>query len=284
MKGVYTAIVTPFNDSGEIDWEAFDNLIELQVEAGVAGIVPAGTTGESPTLSEDELKKLIKFSVDKAAGRIEVVAGTGGNCTAKAVRLTQYAGDVGADAVLVVAPYYNKPTPNGMFGHFKAISDGADIPIIVYNVPGRTGKNIDTYTMKKITALKNVKAVKEASGDVNQMMDVISSCPDIDVLSGDDSLTLPLIAAGGKGIISVLSNLFPKEMVSMTNLALNGDFAAARTSHYKLWDYFKAEFCETNPIPIKYMLFKKGLIKESYRLPMCPLTDASKQKIDSLIG
>jgi 4-hydroxy-tetrahydrodipicolinate synthase len=284
MKGVYTAIVTPFDETGTIDYETYGNLIEIQIKAGVAGIVPAGTTGESPALTEDELKDLIKFSVEKSAGRIKVIAGTGCNCTAKAVRMAKYAAELRADGALVVAPYYNKPTPEGMFGHYKAISDEADIPIVVYNVPGRTGKNIDTSTMKRIAGLKNIIAVKEASGDVNQMMDVINSCPEIDVLSGDDSLTLPLIAAGGKGIISVLSNLFPEDIVKMTDLALAGNFESARDIHYRLWDFFKAEFCESNPIPIKYMMYKKGLLKEIYRLPMCPLSESSKQMLNKLLN
>ncbi len=284
FRGVYTAIITPFKNNGEIDWEAFEKLIEIQIKAKVAGIVPVGTTGESPTLPMNEHKNVIRFSVERVNKRIQVIAGTGGNSTEEACELTKYAKEIGCDGVLLVCPYYNKPTNKGLYKHFKAINDCVDIPMILYNVPGRSSKNIEVSTIKKLALLDNIVAVKEASGNINQMMEILYECPaDFTVLSGDDSITLPLIAAGGKGLISVLSNLEPKKMVNMVEHALNGDFTRACKLHYDLWPLFKAEFLETNPIPIKYMLAKRGLIEEVYRLPMCPLEESTKKKIDAVL-
>ena len=284
FKGVYTAIITPFNEDGSVDEKSLKNLVEFQIENGISGLVPCGTTGESPTLSHEEHNHVVDLVVKFAAGRVPVIAGTGSNSTKEAIAMTRHAKESGADASLQVAPYYNKPTQEGFYRHFTAIADAVDIPLIIYNIPGRTGSNIETSTMIRLSAHKNIVAVKEASGSLPQMMDVISQKPEgFDVLSGDDNLTLPLISAGGVGVISVASNIIPKEMSEFVALANEGNFEEARKLHYKLLPLFKAIFIETNPIPIKSALSMKGLCKEIYRLPLCEMKPENKEKLRKVL-
>ena len=280
FKGVTTALITPFLENGNIDVDALQKLIDYQIEGEVNAILPMGTTGESPTHSHDEHIQVIKIITEYNRGRVPVMAGTGSNCTREAINLTKRATDLGIDASLQVAPYYNKPTQEGFLRHFTEIADKVEIPIIVYNIPGRTGKNIENSTMLKLAEHPNIIGVKEASGNINQMMDLIAKKPDsFLVLSGDDNLTYPLIALGGSGVVSVVSNLIPKMMVNFIKEALNGNYEKARNMHYKLLPLFKAMFIETNPIPIKASLALKGMVKEYYRLPMCPMMPENKEKL-----
>jgi 4-hydroxy-tetrahydrodipicolinate synthase len=276
-SGVYTALITPFNADGSIDQAALRDLVDFQVSEGITGLVPVGTTGESPTVTHAENIEVIRIVVEQAKGRVPVIAGTGSNSTAEAIDMTRKAKAIGANASLQVAPYYNKPSQEGFFRHFSAIADTVDFPIIVYNIPGRTAKNIENDTMLRLAANRNIVAVKEASGDLAQMMDLIRRKPDgFDVLSGDDNLGLPLIALGGTGIISVASNAIPGEMVRLVKLILDGKMREARELHYRLLPFFKAIFLETNPIPIKYAMTLLGRTREVYRLPLCPMEDAKK--------
>lgn len=284
FKGVYTALVTPFSANGKVDFARLERLVELQIQGGIDGLVPTGTTGESPTLDADETIAVIRAVIETVRGRVPVIAGTGSNCTDKAIHLTAEAKAAGAAASLQVAPYYNKPTPEGFYRHFAAIADAVDLPMIVYNIPSRTGKNIDNPTMLRLAAHRNVAGVKEASGDLAQVMDLIARRPaGFCVLSGDDNLTFPLMALGGEGIISVASNVIPAEMKSLAGAALRGDWNAARAEHYRLLPFFKALFIETNPIPVKAALAAKGLIEEHYRLPMCPMARENREKLLSVM-
>ncbi len=285
FKGVFTAIVTPFDKEGNIDEECLKKLIDFNIENGVSGIVPCGTTGESPTLSNAEHARVIELTVEHVNKRVPVIAGTGSNCTREAIRLSQHAEETGADALLLVNPYYNKPTQEGLYLHFKAIADSVKIPCVVYNIKGRTGVNVETETlMRIIKECPNVKAVKEASGDLEQMKDVISKKPDyFSVLSGDDGITLDLIKAGGMGVISVASNLVPDRMSAMVKTALEGNIEDAEKLNKDLEPIFNVEFIETNPIPIKYMLELIGNCKAVYRLPMCELQEESKEKVKQVL-
>ncbi|MCK5282579.1 MAG: 4-hydroxy-tetrahydrodipicolinate synthase [Nanoarchaeota archaeon] len=283
FQGVYTAIITPFKKSGEIDWDSLKNLVEFQIENKVAGIVPMGTTGESPTLTHAEHGKVIESVIEWVSNRCIVIAGTGSNSTAEAIRLTKHAAGAGADACLVVNPYYNKPTQEGLYRHFKAVADSikdTKTEIIAYNIKGRTAVNVETPTlMRLIKDCKNITAVKEASGNLGQMKDVINQAPDnFSVLSGDDNITLDLIKAGGRGVVSVASNLIPDKMVAMVDAALNKDFDKAKKLNDEMQDFFKGEFIETNPIPIKAALAMKGMCEEIYRLPMCELSQKNREK------
>ncbi|MBN1156493.1 4-hydroxy-tetrahydrodipicolinate synthase [Candidatus Woesearchaeota archaeon] len=285
FRGVYTAIVTPFNKDESVDEKALRKLIDYNIKKGVSGIVPCGTTGESPTLSHEEHDKVIEVAVEHVNGRVPVIAGTGSNCTKEAIRLTQHAEKAGADGVLLVNPYYNKPTQEGLYRHFKAIANSVKIPCIVYNIKGRTGVNVETPTLMRIARdCKNVVGVKEASGDLNQMKDVIAKRPEgFSVLSGDDNIALELIKAGGDGVVSVASNIIPEEMTEMVALALKGDYSEAEKINNHLAEFFKMEFIETNPIPIKYMLGLKGMINDIYRLPLCELKPENKKKVEELM-
>ncbi len=284
FNGVYTALVTPFTKNRNIDEEALRQLVDIQIEAGIAGLVPMGTTGESPTLDHDEHMRVVEVVVEQADGRVPVIAGTGSNSTAEAVERTGLASEIGVNATLQVAPYYNKPTSEGFFRHFAAISEAADIPIIVYNIGSRTGKNIDNETMLRIATLPTVQGVKEASGDMQQVTDLIARKPaSLDVLSGDDNLGLPIMALGGRGIVSVASNVIPAEMVQLANEALNGNLAKARDIHYRFLPLFQALFFETNPIPIKVVLAELGRIEEVYRLPMCPMSQHHRAALVEVI-
>ena len=279
LKGVYTALITPFTKEGTFDENAFRDLIEFQIKSGISGLVPCGTTGESPTLSHSEHDRVIQLTVETAAGRVPVIAGTGSNATSEAIQLSQHAEKSGVDAVLLVNPYYNKPTQQGLYLHFKAIADSISIPCVLYNIQGRSGVNLETETLARLAAeCTNITTVKEASGNLQQMKDVIASTDsNFHVVSGDDNMTLSLIEAGGKGVISVASNLIPDKMVTMVNLALAGKFAEARVKEAQLADFFKTMFIETNPIPIKTAMAMRGWCEEVFRLPMCGLSSEGKR-------
>ena len=280
FEGAYTALVTPFTKSGEVDEPALKDLVDFQIAEGITGLVPVGTTGESPTLNNDEHIRVIEVVVEQANGRVPVIAGTGSNSTSEAIEMTKLAAAVGADASLQIAPYYNKPTSEGFYRHFAAIAEAADLPLIIYNIASRTGKNIDNNTMLRIAAIPTVFGVKEASGDMSQVTDLIMRKPDsLDILSGDDNLTLPIIALGGKGVISVASNLIPREMTELVSAAVAGRLEKAREIHYRLLPFLQAIFFETNPIPIKAALVEAGRIEEAYRLPMCPMSKNNRKAL-----
>lgn len=285
FKGVFTAIVTPFKEDESVDEETLKKLINFNIENDVSGIVPCGTTGESPTLSHEEHDRVIEITVKHVNKRVPVIAGTGSNCTKEAIRLTKHAEEVGADACLLVNPYYNKPTQEGLYRHFKAIADSVEFPCVVYNIKGRTGVNVETSTLiRLVNDCKNIVAVKEASGDLEQIKDVIAQRPEgFSVLSGDDNITFDLIKAGGDGVVSVASNLVPDKMSKMVKLALDGEFKEAEKLNNELMPLFKAEFIETNPIPIKAALAMKGMIKEVYRLPMCELSDRHRKELKKVL-
>lgn len=271
LKGVYTAIVTPFNADGGVDYGKFRALIDLQAAGGVDGIVPVGTTGESPTLSIDEHNRVIEVAVEAAGGRMRVVAGTGANSTAEALELTEHAKHAGADATLQVTPYYNRPSQTGLIRHFSAIAD-LGLPVVLYNVPGRTGRAIDVPTVIELARHPVIVAIKEAAGTVDRITPIRAAC-DIAILCGDDSLTLPMMVLGATGVVSVASNVVPREVVDMVRLAAVGDWDAARRAHERLFDLFTDLFIDTNPVPVKAAMAMMGLIDEVYRLPLCP-TDA----------
>ena len=285
FKGAITAIVTPFRVDGSLDLAALRNLVEFQIKNNIDGIVPCGTTGESPTLQHDEHKIVVKTVIDAANGRTKVIAGAGSNSTRHAVELTKLAANLGADATLHVSPYYNKPTQEGLFRHFSAVAEAADIPVIVYNIKGRTAVNIETPTLARLAKEhSNVVAVKEASGDINQMQDVLNTLPkSFDVLSGDDNMTFPLMKLGGRGVISVASNIIPGEVKRLADYCLTKDFSKAEELHNKLMPLFKGIFIETNPIPIKAALAMEGMIKESYRLPMCEMQKENREKLKKVL-
>lgn len=284
FAGTWTALITPFTDEGKVDEMALKNLIRLQIEGGVTGIVPVGTTGESPTISDEEMRLIFEICVKEARGKIKVMAGTGSNCTDKAVKYTKMAKDAGVDAVLVVCPYYNKPTPKGQLLHFEAVAD-VGVPVIVYNIKGRTGVNISTETLMKMAEHPNIAGVKEASGDLIQMQDVIDKRPDdFTVLSGDDGLTLELIKIGGEGVISVASNIVPGKVSEMVEYSLMGNFSEAEKINENMAELFEKLFMETNPIPVKYAAYKMGYCGLNYRLPMCEPEENSKKALDQLLG
>ncbi len=284
LEGVYTALVTPFNDDGSVDEQSLRDLVDFQIEQGISGLVPVGTTGESPTLDHKEHSRVIEIVIEQTAKRVPVIAGTGSNSTAEAITLTKNAKDAGADLSLQVAPYYNKPSQEGFYRHFMAIADAVDMPMVVYNIPGRSGKNIENSTMLKLAQHPNVVAVKEASGSIPQVMDLVLNKPDdFVILSGDDNLGLPMIACGGRGIISVASNIIPAEMEELVRNANAGNFERARELHYQLLPFFKALFMDTNPIPVKYGCHLMGMMKEVYRLPLCEMSAEDKKSFEEII-
>lgn len=273
LRGCATALVTPFTRSGQIDEENLHRLVEHQIRGGVRVLVPCGTTGESATLTEEEDQQVIKITVEAARGRARVVAGTGSNSTASTVQYSQVARELGADAVLVVAPYYNKPTQHGLDQHFRFVAEAvSDLPVVLYNVPGRTASNIFAPTVLKLAReVPNIVAIKEASGDVGQIMEILRGRPaGFQVLSGDDALTLALVALGADGVISVVSNEVPDLMTQLVELALAGDWTAARKLHYRLLPLMEANFIESSPGPVKAALAMMGLIEENFRLPLVP--------------
>jgi 4-hydroxy-tetrahydrodipicolinate synthase len=283
FEGVLTALVTPFR-GGEVDERALRELVERQIAAGVDGLVPCGSTGESATLSHAEHCRVVEIVVDAAARRVPVVAGTGSNNTREAVELTEHAKRAGAAGALLISPYYNKPTQEGIVAHFTEIARRTDFPLIPYNIPGRTASNILPSTLARLADLDPIVGVKEASGDLGQMAEVIARCPNnFSVLSGDDALTLPLLSIGGRGVISTSSNVAPKEMVAMVRAFRAGDTAAARTIHYRLLPLFDALFCETNPIPLKAAIEILGLASGEIRLPLTPLTELNRERLQAAL-
>jgi 4-hydroxy-tetrahydrodipicolinate synthase len=278
--GCGTALVTPFTREGAVDQAGVRRLARRQIESGMHFLVPCGTTGESPTLSDEERLRVVELVVEEAAGRVPVLAGAGGYDTREVIRTAQQMQRLGAAGILSVTPYYNKPTQEGLFQHYSAIAGEVGLPIIVYNVPGRTGCNVDVATLVRLAAVPNIAGVKEASGNVSQMCEICRAVPpEFIVLSGDDALTLPLMAVGGHGIISVIGNQAPSEMARMVELAEANDFAAARKVHQQLMPLMSANFVESNPIPVKAAMAAMGLLEETYRLPMVPPSDASRHRI-----
>ena len=283
FKGSIVAIVTPFRN-GKVDEKALGNLIEWHIKQGTNGIVPCGTTGESATLDYEEHHRVIKFTVEAVNKRVPVIAGTGANATDETIMITKEAKKSGADAALVVAPYYNKPTQEGLYRHYKAVAEAVKIPLILYNVPGRTAVNILPSTVARLAEIKNIVAIKEATGDMKQASEIIRLCGNrITVLSGDDFTTLPLMALGGKGTISVSANVAPKLVSQMCALWEKGRFDEARKLHFKLEPLNAAMFIETNPIPVKTALALMGKIQEEFRLPLCEMAPANREKLKAVL-
>ena len=284
FQGSFVALVTPFRN-GKLDEAKVRELVELHASHGTDGIVPCGTTGESPTLSHDEHKRVVEVVIEAARGRLKVVAGTGSNSTAEAIDLTRHAERAGAAGALVVNPYYNKPTQDGLYRHFRAVAETVAIPILVYNIQSRTAVNVETATLERLVRdVKNVLGVKEASGSLDQMSQVIAACgPDFSVLSGDDNLTLPLLAIGGHGVVSVIANILPRETAEMVHAALEGDWKRARDLHYRLFPLARAAFLETNPIPIKEAMAMAGMLEPEFRLPMCRMSDANRERLRAIL-
>ena len=286
FRGVTTAMVTPFLADGSLDLHGLRANTQHQLEQGINGLLPLGTTGETPTLNSQEKEQVVRTVVEeiKSYGRsVPVLVGVGTNSTAATIQNARNAQDWGADAVLVVTPYYNKPTQEGILAHFSSVAKAIEVPIVVYNIKGRTGTNIETPTLKAIAEAGNIIAVKEASGDIGQMTDVLVQIPKIAVLSGDDGITYPLVCLGGQGVVSVVSNLLPGPLVEMVSEALNGNFNRARELHFKLLPVFKAAFLETNPGPIKYMMDRMGLAGGALRLPLVEIQDSTKAAIKPVL-
>jgi 4-hydroxy-tetrahydrodipicolinate synthase len=287
LRGCATALVTPFKANGAIDEDRLRAFLEYQIEGGVKLLVPCGTTGESVTMTEEEDQRVISIAVEAAQGRARVIAGTGSNSTASTVEYSKKAHELGADAVLVVAPYYNKPTQAGLDAHFRAVAAAVpDIPVVVYNVPGRTSSNIAAQTVLKLAReVENIAAVKEASGNLSQIMEILRGRPKgFRVLSGDDAMTLPMIALGGDGLISVASNEAPTLMSEMVDAALNGEWEQARKLHYRLLPLMEVNFIETSPGPVKAALTLMGMIEENFRLPLVPVSEETRQRVRAVIG
>jgi 4-hydroxy-tetrahydrodipicolinate synthase len=283
FSGAFTAIVTPFRNGG-FDEAAYKDLLRFGIEGGVSGFVPCGTTGESPTLSHEEHKKVIEVAVKETAGQVKIIAGTGSNSTEEAIELTRFAESAGADAALLVAPYYNKPTQEGLFQHFKAVAEAVSIPLVLYNIQGRTAVNVENSTMERLSKIPNIAGVKEASGSILQMSEVVRLCgPEFDVLSGDDQMTFPLMALGGKGVVSVVTNIVPDRMSQLVRTMLAGDLETARKMHFEIFELCQAMFLETNPIPVKAALALMGKIQLEYRLPLCPPSKATHDKLATVL-
>ena len=280
FTGVGTALITPFTKSGALDEPAIKRLARRQVENGVHFLVPCGTTGETPTLNAAERRKVVELVLEAANGQVPVMAGAGGYDTHEVVHLSKEMQSIGVQGLLSVTPYYNKPTPEGLYRHFSAIADATSLPIVLYNVPGRTGCNIDAPTLARLATIPRVIGVKEASGNIQQMVEICRAVPpDFLVLSGDDAVTVPLMAIGGRGVISVASNIIPAEMSKMVEAAERGDYAAARQMHHRLVPLMLGNFVESNPGPVKFAMASMGLCEEAYRLPMVPPRPASQEKI-----
>lgn len=279
FKGSMVAIVTPFRN-GKVDEKALGDLIEFHIKNGTDVIVPCGTTGESATLSHEEHHRVVEFTVQTVNKRVPVVAGAGSNSTAETVELAKYALKAGANGVLLITPYYNKPTQEGLYQHYKKVTDTVDIPVILYNVPGRTGLNMLPTTVARLREIKNIVGVKEATGDLKQISELIRLCGrDFDVISGDDFTTLPLLAIGGAGAISVTANIIPADAAAMFDAFFAGKREEALKLHYKMEPLHSLMFIETNPIPVKTALALMGKINEEFRLPLCPMADANKEKL-----
>jgi 4-hydroxy-tetrahydrodipicolinate synthase len=284
FRGTGTALVTPFKSDGSVDERTLRSLVDFQIAEGIDMILPCGTTGEGATLTWEETDRVTQIVIEQARGRVPVIVGAGSNSTAEAIEGTKHAARLGADGVLSVGPYYNKPTQQGFYEHFKAIAEAENIPIVVYNVPGRTASNIEAKTMLRLAEVPNIVAVKEASGNLGQIMDILRDRPsNFRVLSGDDALTLSVIAMGGDGIVSVVSNEAPRMMSNMVNAALDGNFAKARELHYKLLPLMNMNFIESNPIPVKAAMAMMGLLEENYRLPMVRIGAGNREKLAKVV-
>jgi len=281
FRGAMTALITPFDKSGKVHEEHLKKILDLQIQGGIDAVVPCGTTGEASTLEYDEHFRVCELTTQYVNKRAKVIIGGGSNNTHRAIQLTRFAKEIGADAVLSVGPYYNKPTQEGHYHHFKAIAESANIPLIIYNIPGRTGVNIEPDTLLRLAEAPNIVGVKEASGNLDQMMVILRDRPkNFSVLSGDDSLSLPLIAVGGDGCISVLANEMPAEFTRMIHAALEGNWKLAREIHYKTYGLMRANFIETNPVPVKAAMAMMGLIEEVYRLPLVPMQPKNREKLE----
>ncbi|GHU09201.1 4-hydroxy-tetrahydrodipicolinate synthase [Spirochaetia bacterium] len=291
LRGAYTALITPMHENGDVDYEGFRRLIAFQLEGGINGLVPLGTTGETPTLEEDEEERLIRIAVEEVKGAVPIVVGSGSNATKYAVKYTQRAKDLGADAALVVTPYYNKPNDSGLIAHFEAVA-AVGLPVVIYNIASRTGRNIPAPLLERLSRIQGIIGVKESSGDITQMGDIIYSISqkrrtegsNFSVMSGDDGFTLPLLSLGGDGVVSVVSNLVPGKVSAMVKTALDGNFTAAQKIHYEILPLVKAAFIETNPVPIKAMLSLSGLPGGPARLPLGKLSEASEKIIKTALG
>lgn len=284
FTGCGTALVTPFGRNLDVDEDGVRRLARRQIDAGIHFLVPCGTTGETPTLTEEERIRIVEIVADEAKGRVPVLAGAGGYNTHEVIESSRAMRRAGADGILSVTPYYNKPTPDGLYAHYRAIADAIDCPIIVYNVPGRTGVNVDPATLARLAGIDRIAGVKEASGNMPQICEVCRALPDpFIVLSGDDALTLPAMAVGAKGIISVASNLIPDRMAKLVEMADANDFASARALHNELLPFMNVNFIESNPIPIKAAMAMLGLLEERYRLPMVPPRQPSRDRIAAVL-
>jgi 4-hydroxy-tetrahydrodipicolinate synthase len=284
FRGCGTALVTPFRQDLSLDEPTLRRLVRRQIEAGIDFLVPCGTTGESPTLTHKEHLRVVEITLEEAKGKVQVLAGAGGYNTQEVIELAKELRTMGVDGILSVTPYYNKPTQEGLYQHYKAIAQAVDVPIIVYSIQGRTGINVEPATLKRLAAIDTIVGVKEASGNMSQMARVIQEVPStFDVLSGDDSITIPLIALGGVGVISVISNELPGEMSELTRLARTGDFATARALQRRMFELMEVNFIEANPQPVKAAMAMMGLLEPVWRLPMVPPSEASRQKIEAVL-
>ncbi|HEX9777963.1 MAG TPA: 4-hydroxy-tetrahydrodipicolinate synthase [Geopsychrobacteraceae bacterium] len=284
FQGSMVAIITPFDEQGNFDEESYRQLIEFQIESGTDVIVPCGTTGESATLDYDEHNRVIKTCIEQVNKRIPVIAGTGSNATSEAIEISRHAKEMGADGVLLVSPYYNKPSQEGIYQHYKALAESVAIPQVLYNVPGRTGMNVTAATTIRLAEFDNIVAIKEASGDLTQAGEIIAACDGkIDVLSGDDFLTLPLMACGGKGVISVTANIMPKEVKSMVTAVIDGRWDDARALHLKLLTVHQTMFIESNPVPVKTAAALMGKCRAGVRLPLVGMQPASLEKLKTVM-
>jgi len=282
FTGAFVALITPFQD-GKVDFRTLEELVDFHLESGTDGIVPTGTTGESPTLSHEEHKLVIERVVKAVGGKVPVIAGTGSNSTAEAIDLTAFAKNVGADASLQVGPYYNKPTQEGFYQHFKAIAEEVDLPIVLYNIPGRCGAGMTAETVVRLSEIENIVAIKEATGSLDQASEIATNC-DLTILSGDDSLTLPIASVGGKGVVSVVANIVPADVKAMTDLILQGDFASARQWHKKLFTLCKSLLTlATNPIPLKAAMSILNMASDEMRLPMVPLEEQKRGVLKKIL-
>ena len=283
FSGSMTAIITPFRD-GRVDGEALERLVEFQVQNGTSAIVPCGSTGESSTLSHAEHAEVVRLVVKLARGRIPVIAGTGSNCTSEAIALTRAAQEAGAAAALLISPYYNKPTQEGIYQHYKSIAEATRFPLIVYNIPGRTASKIEATTIARLAELEEIVGLKDATGSLDETQEAIRLCGDkIEVYSGDDSLTLPILAVGGVGVISVVANVMPKESAQMVAACRRGDWDTARRLHYQLLPLIRALFLETNPIPVKAAVAMMGYCQDALRLPLLPMSDGARAKLKAVM-
>ncbi len=281
FKGSYVALATPFKD-GKVDEKAYRKLVEFHIDNGTDGIVPAGCTGEAATLLMQEQKRLMKIAVEVSDKRVPVLAGTGSNNTAEAVELTSHAKKAGCDGVLIITPYYNKPTPEGQFRHYEKIAKEVDIPIMLYNVPSRTGISLSPATIARLSKIDNIVAVKEAAGSAQQVMEILSLC-DITVMSGDDALTLPFMSLGATGVVSVVANIIPGKVHDLVQSFLDGDINKSRKIHYDILELCQAMFIETNPLPVKTAMSMMGMIEEEWRLPLCEMMPENKVKLQKVL-